>query len=214
MHPPTPARRPRLVVGLTGGIGSGKSTAARFFRALGVPVIDADELAREAVAPGEPALDRLTGTLGKDVLDPHGGLDRARLRGRLFADPALRRQVEAILHPVIRQRMVERLAGVEAAYCILAIPLLIEARQTDLVDRILVIDSPDALRRQRLAARVGWSETDIEAALRAQAGREARLQHADDVIVNDGDLAALERSVERLHRRYLTLAAAPLTDLP
>lgn len=197
-----------LVVGLTGGIASGKSTAAQYFRKLGVPVIDADEIAREVVEPDQPALKQLTALFGPDMLDANGRLDRARLRHLIFADAGKRRQVEGILHPAIRQTMLERLAHAQGDYCILSIPLLLETRQTDLVNRVLVIDSPEALQRDRLSKREGWTSEEIGAAIAAQLSRQERLQNADDVIVNDGDLASFERAVEQMHRRYRLLASA------
>jgi len=196
-----------LVIGLTGGIGSGKSTAAQYFKRLGVPVIEADEIAREVVEPGGQVLERLEATFGPDILDHQGRLDRAVLRRIIFSDPVRRKQVEDVLHPAIRREMRRRLVGIEAPYCILAIPLLVEARQIELVDRVLVIDSSEELQRKRLASREGWTDAEIEGALLAQVTREKRLEYADDVIDNDADLGALERSVARLHRRYQTLAA-------
>jgi dephospho-CoA kinase len=200
--------RKALIVGLTGGIGSGKSTAAQCFRRLGVPVIDADEISREIVEPGKPALQRLVDALGPGILDSHGRLDRAALRHLIFSDPAIRQRVERILHPAIVEEMLKRASRVEAPYCILSIPLLIEANLQQTVDRILVIDSPEELQRQRLERRAGWTPEEIGAAIRAQIGREERLGHADDVIVNDGDLSTFERAVEQIHRRYLAIASS------
>ena len=196
-----------LRIGLTGGIGSGKSTVSGRFAGLGVPVIDADEIARELVAPGAPGLAPVVAAFGTGILDEAGLLDRARLRRIVFADPARRRELEAILHPLVRQEIQRRVLEISAPYCIVAIPLLVETGQADLVDRVLVVDAPEALQRSRLAARAGWTEDDVEAAIRSQAPREARLRAADDVIVNDADLTALRQAVERLHARYLTLSA-------
>ncbi|MGE0370474.1 MAG: dephospho-CoA kinase [Gammaproteobacteria bacterium] len=199
-----------LVVGLTGGIGSGKSTAANCFAALGVPLIDADEIAREVVESGGEALDEIVDCFGPDILDSRGGLDRNRLRHRVFTDGIQRRRLEAILHPRIRTEIMARIRRLDSPYCIVTIPLMIETAQTDLVDRILVIDCPPELQRERIARRDRWPEEEIDGVLRVQATRAQRLQAADDVIANDGNLDSLRRSVATLHRNYLALSdAAP-----
>lgn len=196
-----------LVVGLTGGIGSGKSTAAAMFAARGVPVIDTDAIAREVVAPGTPGLAQAAAAFGPGVLTPAGTLDRGALRERVFADPATRRRLEGILHPLIRARVAERLAATDAAYAIVVVPLLVESGGWPSVHRVLVVDAPESLQRTRAAARDGISMEQVDAVMNAQISREGRLAGADDVLVNDSDLPALERAVERLHRRYLRLAA-------
>lgn len=196
-----------LVVGLTGGIGSGKTTVAGRFAARGVPVIDADRIARELVEPGRPALARIVESFGPQMLDAQGRLDRARLRERVFADSGQRKRLEALLHPLIRREMHDRVHRLSAPYCLLVIPLLLETGQADLVQRILVVDAPDELRYQRLARR-GLKPEQVDAIMSAQAGRAQRLAAAHDVIVNDGDLQTLDRRVEELHRRYLETAAA------
>ena len=203
-----PAFDPMLIVGLTGGIGSGKTTVAERFAARGVPVIDADRIARELVEPGRPALARIVDAFGAQTLDAQGRLDRPRLRERVFADPERRRQLEALLHPLIRREMHDRLQRLSTPYCLLVIPLLLETGQADLVQRILVVDAPDELRYQRLARRDGLTREQVDAIMSAQSGRAQRLAAAHDVIVNDGDLQALDRRVEELHRRYLETAAA------
>lgn len=200
-----------LVVGLTGGIGSGKSTAAARFAALGAPVVDADGIARALVAPGLPAFDEVVAAFGADVLDADGALDRARLRRLVLADPERRRRLEAILHPRVRAEMRRRIGEIDAPYCILAIPLLIESGQSDLFDRILVVDCPETLQRSRVAGR-GWTAAEIDAVIAAQATRERRLQAADDVIVNDGGLDVFERQVDALHHRYLALSSTDDAD--
>src|SRR5690606_24299131 len=172
-----------LIIGLTGGIGSGKSAVAERFAARGVPVLDADLIAREVVEPGTPGLAQVVEVFGPEVLDPQGRLDRARLGRRVFGAPERRRRLEASLHPLIYAEMRERVRRLAAPYCILVIPLLIETGQTDLVDRVLVVDAPPELQYQRVAARDGRSPAEIEAILRAQASRETRLAAADDVIV-------------------------------
>ena len=196
-----------LIVGLTGGIGSGKSTVTRCFTELGIPVVDADVIAREAVAPGQPALEEIARAFGPTVIDDQGGLRRERLRQIVFADPARRRQLELILHPRIRNIMGQRLAQIHAPYCIVSIPLLVETGQRDMVQRVLVIDAPEALQYARIRQRDGSSDAEITAIIASQAGREERLAAADDVIVNDGDPDKLKQAVMRLHQRYCDLAA-------
>ncbi|WP_036498979.1 dephospho-CoA kinase [Nitrosococcus oceani] len=194
-------------VGLTGGIGSGKSTVAKIFSELGVPVIDADIIARELVKPGQPALAEIVTTFGREILNAQGGLDRSHLRHLVFTSEALKTRLEAILHPRILQQMKRRATRLSAPYCVLVIPLLVEIAQKDIVDRILVIDIPDAIQRQRVKARDQLSDTEIEAILRAQSPRAVRLAAADDIIVNDTDLATLQRQVEHYHQKYLFLAS-------
>ncbi len=196
-----------LIIGLTGGIGSGKSTVTHCFKGLGVPVVDADVIAREVVAPGQPALEEIARTFGPSVIDGQGSLRRDRLRQIVFADPAQRRRLEQILHPRIRSIMGQRIAGLNAPYCIASIPLLVETRQRDTVHRVLVIDVPEALQYQRIRQRDGASDAEIGAIIASQANREERLAAADDVVVNDGDLDHLEQAVRRLHRRYTELSA-------
>jgi dephospho-CoA kinase len=195
-----------LVVGLTGGIASGKSTVAKYFAEWGVPVIDADLIARELVEPGLPALACIVERFGVEVLNEHGKLNRRRMRRILFQDEPRRREVEAILHPLVRREMADRITQIDAPYCLLVIPLLLESGQCDLVHRILVVDAPEELQTKRLLARDGISHAQCAAMLRAQARRSARLAAADDVICNDTDLATLRRSVKRLHRHYLRMA--------
>jgi dephospho-CoA kinase len=190
-----------LKVGLTGGIGSGKSSAAHYFAELGVPVVDADVIARELVAPGQPALARIVEVFGAAILNPDGTLDRARLRGIVFEDMARRKQLEAILHPLIRGEMEARVARLNASYCILCIPLLLETDAAR-VDRILVVDAPHYLQYLRTMTRDGLSAREVAAVLRAQIGFRERLARADAVIVNDRDQAHLRAQVEQLHRCY------------
>lgn len=190
-----------LKVGLTGGIGSGKSSAARYFAELGAPVVDADVIARELVAPGQPALAHIVKVFGSEILNPDGTLDRARLRGIVFEDTARRKQLEAILHPLIREEMEARVARLSAPYCIVCIPLLLETDAAR-VDRILVVDAPHYLQYLRTMTRDGLSAREVAAVLRAQIGFRERLARADAVIVNDRDQAHLRAQVEQLHRRY------------
>jgi len=203
----SPAIRDRntLVVGLTGGIGSGKTTVANGFHALGIPVIDADKLARELVEPGQPALDEIISTFGTEALTPEGGLDRNYMRQRIFADPVQKSQLEAILHPKIRLRIRVLLANIKAPYCIVVIPLLLETRQTDLVDRILVVDSPEKEQLSRVAARDGLSDNAIMVIISSQTDRNTRLAAADDIIVNDRGMSDLDGQIQKLHRRYMDI---------
>lgn len=198
-----------LLIGLTGGIGSGKSTVAAMFHELGVPVIDADEIAHELTRPGTASTEEILRLLGPIIQDRKGGLDRARLRRLVFSDPARRRQLEALLHPRILSEMLRRATALDVPYCILSIPLLLESGQQTVVDRILVVDAPETLQKQRTMQRDGMSAGEVEAILQAQHPRKQRLAAADDVIVNDGDLDALRQQVEALHRKYLALAGAP-----
>ncbi|MFA5683556.1 MAG: dephospho-CoA kinase [Lysobacteraceae bacterium] len=200
------ARIPPMIA-MTGGVASGKSAAERRFAALGAPVIDADAVSRELVAPGQPALAAIADRFGASMLDADGALDRRRLRERVFADPPSRKALEALLHPLILAEMRSRaLVSEDAPYVVLSIPLLIESGGFRDADRVLAIDAPRALQRQRLLARDGVALVQAEAMLDAQASREARLAIADDVVVNDGPLAALDAAVERLDRRYRRLA--------
>ena len=194
-------------VGLTGGIGSGKSTVAQYFSALGVPVIDADDIAHELVAPGAPALARITQVFGGEVLETGGALNRAALRRIVFADAAQRKRQEAILHPLIHAEMGARVARLTAPYCVLCIPLLLETGQAREVERVLVVDAPHALQYQRLMAR-GLGVAEIAAILRAQTGWRERLAAAHDVIENDRALEHVEKRVHELHASYLQHAHA------
>ncbi len=199
--------RKTLVIGLTGGIASGKSTVARLFQQRGVPVVDADELARDVVAPGTPGLAWIRERFGESVIAADGTLDRARLREVVFADARARAELEAALHPRIRGRMDEFLEAQTAPYAIAVIPLLLETGQDRRVDRVLVVDAAPRSQVARALARDGGSRATVEAIVSAQSAREQRLARADDVIHNDADAAALEPQVQALHERYLALAA-------
>ena len=197
-----------LRIGLTGGIASGKSAAAAVFAGLGVPVIDSDVIAREVVAPDSPGLAAIRARFGDGVLQADGQLDRRALRAQVFADPAARRVLEALTHPLIRQRMAALSAAAGGPYQIHAIPLLVEGgAKRPGIDRVLVIDCPETLQIQRVMARDRVDEAGARAVLAAQATRAQRLAAADDVIVNDRGLDALQDAVTALHRRYLELAA-------
>ncbi|WP_053269952.1 dephospho-CoA kinase [Pseudomonas chlororaphis] len=193
------------ILGLTGGIGSGKSAAAQHFIDLGIHVVDADHAARWVVEPGRPALARIAEHFGDSVLQADGQLDRAALRKLIFEVPQQRLWLEALLHPLIADEIAAHLARAESPYAILVSPLLIESGQYAMTQRILVIDVPQQLQIERTLQRDRISEQQIQAILKAQATREDRLSHADDVLVNDHDLAWLHSEVERLHHFYLTL---------
>jgi dephospho-CoA kinase len=195
-------------VGLTGGIASGKSTVARLFEALGIPVIDTDLLAREVVAPGEPLLGQIAARFGTGVLTADGSLDRTALRQLVFADPAARVDLEQLTHPAIRARLEARSTVLGGPYQLLVIPLLVETAGRTPVDRVLVVDCSEALQIRRLQARDGTPLEQARQILKAQATREARLAMANDVIVNDGDLGAVRDRAESLHATYLKLAGA------
>ena len=197
-----------LVVGLTGGIGSGKTAVSDRFAQRGVPVIDTDLLARELVEPGQPALAAIVAEFGPDCIDDRGRLRRAELRERVFADPVGRQRLEAILHPRIRALARERIAALRAPYCLVVIPLLAETGMIDLVDRVLVVDVPEAEQIHRVMARDRLDETQARRILAVQAQRAQRLALADEILDNAGDFEHLDRQVIDLHQRYSILATA------
>ena len=198
----------RFRVALTGGIASGKSTVANLFAELGVPLIDTDVIAREVVEPGRPALAAIVAAFGPGVLDAQGCLDRRHMRERIFADPAAKQRLEAILHPAIRAEMERQSQVAGGPYQLLVIPLLAESGRRDHVDRVLLVDVPEALQVERLALRDGVSREQAEAALNAQATRAERLAIADDVIQNSGRVDELKQQVRALHGKYLQFATA------
>ncbi len=193
-------------VGLTGGIASGKSAVSRAFEALGVTVVDTDVIAREVVMPGSPALEEIRQTFGDAVVAADGTLDRRGLREQVFADDTRRRELEAILHPRIRALTLERAAQAAGDYVVIVVPLLVETGFDRLVDRVVVVDCPEAQQLKRLMQRDGQDEATARRILAAQASREARLARADHVIDNSGTLAATEAQVAALHAE-LTAAA-------
>lgn len=196
----------RLRIGLTGGIASGKSTAAQRFEELGVPVIDADQVAHALVARGQPAHAAVLARFPGIPLLPNGDLNRRALRDHVFADPLARRDLEAILHPLIRAEMQRLAAAVHGPYVVLAIPLLVESSRQSF-DRVLVIDADEDLQLRRLLARDGGTEAQAHAILNAQATRAKRLSVADDVLVNSGSVSDLRQAVDDLHVRYLERAS-------
>jgi dephospho-CoA kinase len=190
-------------VGLTGGIGSGKSEVARLFAARGAAIIDSDVIAREVVAPGSALLRQVVERFGRELLNADGSLDRRALRARVFADASARAELERMLHPAIRARSEQLAAASTAPYQIDVVPLLTETHAAGRYQRMLVVDCPEALQLQRLMTRDALTAEQARAMLAAQATRAERLAIADDVILNDGALEALVPQVEHLHRQYL-----------
>jgi len=198
-----------FVVGLTGGIGSGKSAAAAEFERLGASVIDTDAIAHELTAAGGAALDEIRKVFGPDVLAASGALDRDKMRTRVFADPAAKKALEALLHPMIREESRRRIACARGPYAIHVVPLLVESPDyRGRVDRVLVIDAPEELQVERVRSRSGLSEAQVRAIVAAQATRAERLAAADDVIENRGTIEALREQVAVLHRKYLEYSQA------
>lgn len=196
-----------MVVALTGGVAAGKSAVARRFETLGVPVHDADVAAREVIAANTPGLHAVVDAFGSEVLDNSGQLDRRAMRQRVFTDPAARKALEAIIHPLVRQWLRDRVSAERAPYCLLAIPLLAEnIANYGWVDRVLLVDAPESVQLTRLLARDGIDENLGRCMLAQQASRNERLALADDVIENSGDEATLDNIVAKLHQRYLALA--------
>jgi dephospho-CoA kinase len=203
------AQHPRIPrVGLTGGIASGKSAVSSQFAALGVPVLDADVIARELVEPGAPLLALLFERFGAGIRAPDDSLDRAALRRLVFGNDTRRRELESLLHPAIRARTEQIAQQAGGPYQLHVVPLLVETNAKAAFARVLVVDCPESLQLARLRARDGISEPEARAMLAAQANRAARLAVADDVIVNDGALDALPSKVAALHARYLELACS------
>jgi dephospho-CoA kinase len=191
-----------LRVGLTGGIASGKSKVAEMFAALGAPIIDSDLIAREVVTPGSAGLAAVRNAFGNAILAADGTLDRRKVRNLIFADAALRARLEAILHPLIRERMLAMLGEIRADYVVIAVPLLLETSFAALVDRILVVDCPPEVQVARVMQRDALSRPDAEAILGAQIDRATRRNAADDVIDNGGTLDTTRAQVVVLHERY------------
>lgn len=200
------ATKKLLVVGLTGGIASGKTAASRCFEKLGVPLIDADVIAREVVEPGGNVLEAIVENFGSGVLDEAGRLDRGRMRELVFGNRDRRRVLEQLLHPEIRRRMQERIAQIRDDYVVLVIPLLLEVGQTNLVDRVLVVDAPESDQLARAMERDGSSEEQIREIMSAQLPREQRVARADDVIDNRGSLEDLCEHVGKLDQFYRSIA--------
>jgi dephospho-CoA kinase len=196
-------------VGLTGGIGSGKSAASDRFGEFGAGVVDTDEISRELTAPAGAAIEEIRKQFGPEFVTADGGLDRARMRRLVFADAAARRKLEAILHPLIRARTRAAIAAATQPYVIVVVPLLLETGAcAELVQRVLVVDCEEAEQVRRTMARSGLSAGEVREIMATQLPRAERLRRADDVLANDGDLPTLQRRVARLHAQYLVLARA------
>ena len=194
-----------LVVALTGGIGSGKTTVSQLFEALGTPIVDTDIIARQLVAPGESALSKIVRQFGETILNPDGTLNRAQLRQTIFQNPDKKRLLESILHPLIRKEMMHQIAALTSPYCIVVIPLLVESGQMEFADRILVVDATEAAQLNRVSQRDNQAENEIAAIVASQASRDARLAVANDVIHNNSTLDELKQQVVTLHQKYLTI---------
>lgn len=195
-----------LRIGLTGGIGSGKTTVANLFGHYGIPVLDADEIARQIVEPGHPAYDPVVTQFGETILTENKSIDRAKLRNMVFNDPTKRKQLEAIIHPLVRQEISRRLSQLNAPYCIVVVPLLIESGLNNMIDRILVIDAPEPLQIERVMQRNDLPADEVKKIIQTQIPRDKRIAYADDVIVNDSDIVHLQDKVKSLHATYLTAA--------
>lgn len=192
------------ILGLTGGIGCGKTTVSRMFANLGTPVIDADLIAHQLTMPGQPIIQTIQAEFGQQYLGQDGSLNRALMRELVFEDDAARHKLESILHPAILERIQAQLQYQTATYVILMVPLLIENPQfRALTDRILLVDTPDALQIERTMQRSGLTEAEVRAIMARQLTRQERQQHADDIIVNDAGWDKLHQHVEQLHQQYM-----------
>jgi dephospho-CoA kinase len=195
-----------LIIGLTGGIGSGKSEASKRFAERGIVVVDADLVAREAVEPDRAALTQIAAHFGPDIIDTTGHLNRSKLREIIFSDPAEKQWLESLLHPIINAGIRHQLTNATSAYAILASPLLLETQQFQLVDRILVIDTSEQLQIERASYRDKNNEAQIKAIMQTQLSRQERCARATDIIQNHGNITELDAQVEKLHQLYLELA--------
>lgn len=198
----------RLVIGLTGGVASGKSAVGDYFEKLGAPVLDADQVSRDIVAPPSPALAEIAEQFGPESLLSDGSLDRRRMRERVFSDPVAKNKLESILHPHIAHRMAEWRDAQTFPYCILSVAILLETRMRQLVARVLVVDVSVEAQLARVMARDGINQSLAQSMIAAQTSREKRLSAADDVIHNHGSLEDTHRQIDKLHQRYLELARA------
>lgn len=197
-----------FVVGLTGGIGSGKTAASDYLAEKGIVVVDADLASRVVVEPGQPALDEIEARFGSAVIAADGTLDRRALRERVFADPAERKALEAITHPAIGAEIMRQLQAARSPYTVLVSPLLLETSQHKMAQRILLVDVPEALQIARTTSRDTVAAEQVEAIMAAQMPRAEKLARADDVVTNDGDLSHLHAQLDTLHAQYLAMAGA------
>jgi len=202
-------RHGRLVIGVTGGIGSGKSTAAQLFADYGAALVDTDAIALALTQPGQPAVTEIVRSFGPEYITPAGALDRAHMRERVFSDPRARQALEAILHPLIRAQVAVEVSTARAPYVLVLIPLLVETGgYRELIERVLVIDVEERVQIERTMARSALTEEQVRAIMATQASRQQRLAAADDIIENSGNLERLRSQVQDLHQRYLQLALA------
>lgn len=195
-----------LIIGLTGGIGSGKTAASDYFASKGITVVDADVVSRLVVEPGQSALQQIKEHFGEHILDAQGRLDRAALRKIVFDAPEQRTWLEQLLHPLIAEEIQRQLEASQSAYTLLVSPILFESGQNLFCQRTLVVDAPESLQIARTTARDNTDEQGVKAIMKAQTQRETRLQKADDVLLNDGSLQDLHQKIDQLHEHYLELA--------
>lgn len=196
----------KFVVGLTGGIGSGKTTVANLFAAEGITLVDADIVAREVVAPGSTGLEAIVTHFGAEILTPEGELDRAKLRQRIFSHPEEREWLNQLLHPMIRQEMLAQVEKATSAYVIMVVPLLFENGLDRLVNRTLVVDISPELQINRTVKRDNVDASQVNNIISSQCSRSEKLARADDIIDNQGEISSLKREVQALHQRYLQLS--------
>jgi dephospho-CoA kinase len=194
-----------LKIGLTGGIGSGKSTACEIFSELGIPVIDADIIAHDLVRPGKPAFEEITKIFGKEIISNDGTLDRKKIRDQIFANETERKKLEDILHPAIYREITHQTENLNSGYCIISIPLLLETGASGIVDRVLIIDVSREFQLSRASVRDSSSKSDIEAIIDSQISREDRLAAAADIIDNEGDIDRLRKKITELHEFYSSI---------
>jgi len=196
-----------LKIGLTGGIGSGKTTASHFFEQLGITVIDTDVISREVTSSGGRAIRDILSAFGTAAIDPEGAMDRGYIRDLVFETPLERKRLESILHPIIQEEAIRRIENCGSVYCVISVPLFFESEfWPNLVNRVLTIDAPEDLQITRVQERSALAPDQIKAIIKAQYPREKRLERSDDIIVNTGSLEDLRRAVEKMHRQYLELA--------
>lgn len=197
-----------LRIGVTGGIGSGKTTIANLFAKLGVPVIDADEIARTLLEPGKETYNKVVARFGDNILQADKSINRSELRELVFTDKDNKKLLENILHPEVHKQIVNEISKLQSAYCIIVVPLLIEADFLDLVDRVLVIDADESVRITRVMERNGMARQDIENIINSQSSNQEKLKIADDVIDNNDDKTAIAQQVNELHKKYTLLSAS------
>lgn len=195
------------MVGLTGGIGSGKTTVANQFASYGIDLVDTDIISREVVQSGKPALNEIAAHFGSELINADGMLEREKLRKIIFADEAEKKWLESLLHPLIAELLISKIESTTSPYCMLVSPLLLETSQRDLADRILVVDVSEATQIQRTLERDDSDENTIRAIIASQIDRQSRLQAADDILENEADVTTLKLSITKLHEQYLNLVS-------